>query len=527
MESLFGIVNLSLVIAAVLLFLLLWLGYTRAARISGFGPHVVKKIETFEYTGDDEEAGQPQKRSITTETQSARTVWEWLTVLTISAVIAGAALWFTTHQAAQQQAIQGQQAKAQQDLQVQQANDDALQVYLDQMSALLIKEDLRTSPEDSEARMLARARTLTILSRLDPGRRSRVLQFLLEAELVQATDIRGAVINLKGANLRGVVLPADTDLSYADLSSADLSGADLSATNLSNAYLVDADLSKADLSGTTLSRAGLDLADLRGANLSNTDLTFAVLNDADLTDATVTGADLWRADLNDAEGVTTDTLETHAGVVAYTIMPGGKNYQPPASLSVADIIKEYPKGRLPSGVFGEPLRVAEYETEEFATGFHFDLGEGWKGGLPEATDQLNLCGEEYCQKQLNFASPLYVYSSSNPSAREKTLPPQNADEWMAWLQKHPNLHTSNSGSVNIAGALGRRIEVTSASTQSVPLFPIIDSTYYALPGWKERFLIVDVAEETVIIGVSAPADQFDEWLPTAKKTLDTVVWQGV
>ena len=69
-----------LVIAVVLLFLLLWLGYTRGARISGFGPHVVKQIETFEYPGDDEEPGRPEKRSITTETQSARTVWEWLTI---------------------------------------------------------------------------------------------------------------------------------------------------------------------------------------------------------------------------------------------------------------------------------------------------------------------------------------------------------------------------------------------------------------------------------------------------------------
>ena len=158
-----------LVLAVVLLCFLLWLGYTRGARVSGFGPHVVKQIETFEYPGDDEESGQPEKRSITTETQSARTVWEWLTILTISAVIAGAALIFTTRQAEQQQEIQVQQANDAQELQVQQANDTALQSYLDQMSTLLIKHDLRTSPEGSQARTLARSRTLTILSRLDPS----------------------------------------------------------------------------------------------------------------------------------------------------------------------------------------------------------------------------------------------------------------------------------------------------------------------------------------------------------------------
>src|SRR5215210_385641 len=120
----------QLVIAVVLLCgFLLWLGYTRGARISGFGPHVVKQIETFEYPGADEESGQPEKRSITTETQSARTVWEWLTILTISAVIAGAALIFTTRQADQQREIQVQQANDAQELQIRQANDEALQSY--------------------------------------------------------------------------------------------------------------------------------------------------------------------------------------------------------------------------------------------------------------------------------------------------------------------------------------------------------------------------------------------------------------
>src|SRR5215213_2095121 len=137
-----------LIIAVVLLFLLLllWLGYTRGARITGFGPHVVKQIETFEYPGDDEESGKPEKRSITTETQSARTLWEWLTILTISAVIAGAALWFTT-----------QQAKDAQELQVRQANDEALQAYFDKIGTLLLDKNrpLRQSHEGAAVADLA------------------------------------------------------------------------------------------------------------------------------------------------------------------------------------------------------------------------------------------------------------------------------------------------------------------------------------------------------------------------------------
>ena len=211
MQSLLELVGITtsvlLVVAIVLFLLLLWLGYARAPRIFGFGSHIVKTVETVEYTNGDEGTGQPQKRSITTETQSARTVWEWLTVLTISAVITVVALIFTARQAQQQR-----------ETQVQQARDDAVQAYYDEMSTLLIEEDLRTSPENSEARTLARARTLTILSRLDPERRSRVLQFLLEAELVQRLEQKDPVITLSGADLSGVSVPADTNLSYADLS---------------------------------------------------------------------------------------------------------------------------------------------------------------------------------------------------------------------------------------------------------------------------------------------------------------------
>ena len=74
--------------------------------------------------------------------------------------------------------------------------------------------------EFSEARILARARTLTVLERLDPHRKSAVMQFLVEAELVQGVKGRGSepIILLTGANLSG-----------ADLSSADLSGAELYA----------------------------------------------------------------------------------------------------------------------------------------------------------------------------------------------------------------------------------------------------------------------------------------------------------
>jgi len=41
---------------------------------------------------------------------------------------------------------------------------------------------------------------------------------------------------------------------------------------------------------------------------------------------------------------------------------------------------------------------------------------------------------------------------------------------------------------------------------------------------KNRFIIVDVEGETVIIDISASADKFDVFLPKAQQVLDTVTW---
>jgi uncharacterized protein YjbI with pentapeptide repeats len=99
-----------------------------------------------------------------------------------------------------------------------------LQAYLDQMSQLLLDKDkpLRQSEEDSEVRILARARTLTVLARLDGLHEVQVVQFLYESDLIAAD--RPVVLDLGGA-----------DLSFANLIGADLSDAVLGRAHLSNA----------------------------------------------------------------------------------------------------------------------------------------------------------------------------------------------------------------------------------------------------------------------------------------------------
>lgn len=453
-----------------------------------------------------------------------KTLWDWLQLLSalaIPVVVGVGGVWLTMQQDERQRTTEDQRAEA-----------AALQTYLNQMGTLILEDDLLVSKPDSHIRTLARARTLTVLRRLNPDRKSRVLEFLLEAELLQRTETTNPVINLRGADLKEVVLPDDTDLSYTDLSGADLSGADLSEANLSSAYMIDANLSGADLSRATLSLADLGLADLSGAILSEADLTGARLNDTDLSDADVTGADLWHADLSDATGVTEAALVEQAGYVGETTMPDGEKRRE-GSTTVSDYIKEYPEGKLPSGVAGEPLEAREYDTDDFVTGFEFELPENWVMAGTEAADDLSLCDEwvedeedPFCRKLLSFTSPLYVYDEGNPTAYKKIPSPESADGWMSWLQSHPGLDATNAAPVNIGGAPGHRIDVTTTSTQFVPLYPTSRDTVGGAQEWKDRFFIVDVAEETVIIDVTAPAAEFDAWLREVKKSKGTVEWKG-
>jgi hypothetical protein len=211
-----------------------------------------------------------------------KTVWDFLQLLIVPLMLVAIGLVFSLQQDARQQRVEDQRADAERKLVQQRAQDEALQAYLDQMNNLLLEHNLRNSKEDGGVRTLARARTLTVLGRLDSERNSAILQFLREAQLISGTDpvVRLSKSNLRTANLHGTDLSDtllfgadlhDANLLYADLSDADLSGADLRW-----AYLSKANLSKADLSGVDLSKATgwteaqlTEAKSLKGATMPN------------------------------------------------------------------------------------------------------------------------------------------------------------------------------------------------------------------------------------------------------------------
>ncbi len=179
--------------------------------------------------------------------QRGRTLWDWLQLLIVPAVLALAALWFNRRERESERNIADDRQR-----------EAALETYLDRMSELLLDKHLAGSMPDSEVSKVARARTLTVLRRLDGRRKGVVLRFLYESQLIVGDE---PIIDLDTA-----------DLSFADLSVADLQGANLKKSNLSNA----------DFTAALLMRANLFHAKLVGARLNGALMWDACLDEADL-----------------------------------------------------------------------------------------------------------------------------------------------------------------------------------------------------------------------------------------------------
>jgi uncharacterized protein YjbI with pentapeptide repeats len=219
-----------------------------------------------------------------------KTVWDWLQLLVVPAVLAIGGFFLSGFFSAlleDQRALnEANQRATELRLEESRTQDAALQEYLDQMNALLLDAELRKTEEGSAARILARARTLAVLERLDlnveepASRKTQVMRFLVEANLVQRLEGRQPIIRLN----------------HADLTNANLSGANLSG-------------------------AWLNYADLRDAWLN-----YADLRDADLRGAHLRGVILFGADLEDARGITKEQLEKQAATLEGATMPDGSKH---------------------------------------------------------------------------------------------------------------------------------------------------------------------------------------------------------
>jgi uncharacterized protein YjbI with pentapeptide repeats len=289
------------------------------------------------------------------------TLWDWIKILIVPTALALGVYWLNQRQDERERQAENdrkqRESKAQAaqvvhelDLEDQRAQDAALQSYLDQMSALLTDKDrpLHRAQLGDSLSMVARARTLTVLGRLDSRRKGSVVRFLHDSGLVRKDRLVLGLdeVDLSGAYLRHAFL-TETNLGGANLEGANLEGAYLEGAylvevKLSGANLSGADLNDANLYGAIMRRAGLRGALLLGTNLygvilSDADLSQALLNDAILTEANLEGANLEGANLegaylgevklSGAKGVTNERLYIQAASLERATMPNGQKYE--------------------------------------------------------------------------------------------------------------------------------------------------------------------------------------------------------
>lgn len=242
-----------------------------------------------------------------------KTLWDWMELLIIPAVLAGGAILLNRSERALERKIAEDRAKLERDLAADRQQETALQTYFDRMSELLLKEKLQTT-EKTEVRDVARTRTLSIMRGLDTKRNNLILQFLYEAKLItdensifirarmdemDLQDTKLVHANLQGAHLHKANL-RNANLAYANLRNAYMKSANLQSTNLKQSNFQSAHLWKANLKKANLVVADFRLASLVDANLSDANLNRANLQGTDLRDANLQGANLRYTNLQDA-----------------------------------------------------------------------------------------------------------------------------------------------------------------------------------------------------------------------------------
>ncbi len=265
--------------------------------------------------------------------QPGKALWDWLQLAIIPAAIAFGVLWFSRLQQQRDQQLADQrtqvereaaekraeaereaaekQAQTERDVALDNQREAALQDYIDNMSKLLLENNLGDSGKNDKVRKVARVRTLTVLPRLNGDRKASVVQFLYESGLIYKDK---KIIDLDGADLSGADLSIKVWIG-ADLSGSYLRGANLEFSTLTEVNLSFAYLDKANLSFATLNKANMYLARLDEANLSGADLQEANLDGVSLFRAYMYGAKVTTEQLNKAvslEGATMPDGTEHA-----------------------------------------------------------------------------------------------------------------------------------------------------------------------------------------------------------------------
>ena len=216
--------------------------------------------------------------------ERSKTLWDWLELLLIPAVISGGAIWLQRWAKQSSEENAQHERKLTREIEAIRSRESALQTYFDRMTDLLLDRNLRTK-SNKDARAITRARTLSLLQKLkmDGIRKGSLILFLYETVLISGIK---PVLSLHGADLndvdlRGATLP-DINFASVSIERGQFQGAHLENSTWTNAYLENT-----NFSGAFLNQANLEGAYLLGADFSGTDLQKSILKDTILSESEV------------------------------------------------------------------------------------------------------------------------------------------------------------------------------------------------------------------------------------------------
>jgi uncharacterized protein YjbI with pentapeptide repeats len=232
------------------------------------------------------------KREPTTDDQprQSRKLWDWLQLLVVPLVLAGAAYALNEAQSDREHRQQEARAKDDRAIAVDTQREAALRTYLQQMSDLMLNHDLyELDTRKLGVASLARTLTLTVFRRLDLQRKGLVLRFLDESGLLVAMGPNlPSAVDLRGADLRDITVTGDFVHPWfvgVDFSGARFSG-ELDTPNFRGARLRNADFRRTTILGS---------GDFKGIDARGADFSDANLNNPDFRGACLTGARFVRA----------------------------------------------------------------------------------------------------------------------------------------------------------------------------------------------------------------------------------------
>ena len=179
------------------------------------------------------------------------------------------------------------------------------------------------------------------------------------------------------------------------------------------------------------------------------------------------------------------------------------------------------------------MPAGSYRTEEFQVPFSFRLGDGWRDYGPENQRFVGVIedvGSVFHASSVSLLIPTRVFSPD--ASRELPLP----QDLVAWFQSHPHLVTTVSD-VTVSGLPARQVDVRVRTTpkpsppecfgqKCVLLFRVAENLEWSvLPRWIDRFVILEVGGQTVVISYGSPRDLFEAFEPKVDAVLDTVSFE--